>query len=87
MRKLYLILIGVFILGIVGAISFGLSEDKFNTKINKIKAEKYCEKYEGMPKVEKEECKELRKGDYEIDTSQISIKYDNESEVYQVKAQ
>ena len=86
MKKLYIILIGIFILGIVGAISFSLTDSYFKTKITKISAEKLCNKI-SLSAVQNTLCKQIEKTNYEVDSSQISIKYNDKTKVYQVKAQ
>lgn len=84
-----IIIISTIALLLVGTITayFGMRDEDFTFKVKTIDAYKLCKLDADKNKTEKKECKDIKNKDYLVDASPISIKYNNDTGVYQVKAQ
>ncbi len=68
-KILITIIFGILILGIIGAatIHFGLDQKDFTENVDKISAEKLCEKISESDK-EKDKFKKCKNKDYDVDS-------------------
>lgn len=73
MKWYIFLIIGIFLVGIVSSVAFGLNKADFTEKIHKINAKKLCDKDKDITKIERKECKDLKNVGYEINLSNTNI--------------